>query len=160
MRHGIALDRIGGPIKTDFERPLTDEGKAEAREVALTLKRKGTHPEVIIASPLVRAKQTAEILREVFAVKGELEITEALAPGGSASDVYKLLRKFLEFSEIFLVGHEPDMSRLAGTMLWAGPDLNLSFKKAGVCRIDISEVPPTSPAQLKWFVSPKILTNG
>jgi phosphohistidine phosphatase len=160
MRHGIALDRIGGAVQNDFQRPLTEEGRTEATAVALALKRFGVGADVVVSSPLVRAKQTAEIISDVFAVKHALEITEALAPGGGASDLYKVLRKLVPFQEAFLVGHEPDIGRLAGTLLWSGPDLNISFKKAGVCRIDVFEIPPTSPGELKWFLTPKILTSA
>jgi len=160
MRHGIALDRIGGAVQNDFQRPLTDEGQVETRAVALALKRLGVHADVVVASPLVRAKQTAEIVCDIFSVKRPLEITDALAPGGAASDVYKVLRKFTPFEEAFLVGHEPDIGRLTGTLLWSGPDLNIPFKKAGIARVDVFDVPPTSPGELKWFLTPKILTSN
>ena len=160
MRHGIAVDRIGGPVQNDFQRPLTDEGQVETRAVALGLKKLGVHADVVVSSQLVRAKQTAEIVCDIFGVKSPLEITDALAPGGGASDLYKVLRKFVPFEEAFLVGHEPDIGRLTGTLLWSGPDLNVPFKKAGVCRIDVADVPPTSPGELKWFLTPKILTSN
>ena len=160
MRHGIAVDRIGGPVQNDFQRPLTDEGQVETRAVALGLKKLGVHADVVVSSPLVRAKQTAEIVCDIFGVKRALEITDALAPGGGASDLYKVLRKFVPFEEAFLVGHEPDIGRLTGTLLWSGPDLNVPFKKAGVCRIDVADVPPTSPGELKWFLTPKILISN
>lgn len=157
LRHGIAVDRIGGEISSDWDRPLTKEGLKETNQVAQALAKIGVKANLIVSSPLVRAKQTAEIVQAVLAKNTELQITESLAPGGTASDLYKFLKPFNQLQEIFLVGHEPDMSRLAGTLLWAGPELNMSFKKAGVCRIDIVDIPPSSPGILKWFVTPKIL---
>jgi phosphohistidine phosphatase len=157
LRHGIAVDRIGGEIKSDWERPLTNEGQEETKTVALALRKIGIKADLIVSSPLVRAKQTADIVMEVLAKGSEIQISEALAPGGLASDLYKFLKQFSQKDNIFLVGHEPDISRLAGNLLWAGPELYIPFKKAGICRIDIVDIPPTSPGILKWFLNPKIL---
>jgi phosphohistidine phosphatase len=157
LRHGIAVDRIGGEISSDWQRPLTKEGQKETNQVAVALAKIGVNANLIVSSPLVRARQTAEIVQEVLAKGTELQITDSLAPGGTASDLYKFLKPFNQLEGIVLVGHEPDMSRLAGTLLWAGPELNISFKKAGICRIDIVDMPPSSPGILKWFLTPKIL---
>lgn len=158
VRHGIATQTIGGQVKTDSQRPLTDEGRAETRQVAGGLKRLGIAPAAIFTSPLVRAYQTAEILAEVFGVGNGMHVCEALAPAGTASDLFKMLKDHHRLEEVFLVGHEPDMGRLAASLLWAGPELDIPFKKAGVCRIDIVSVPPTEPGTLKWFITPKIAT--
>jgi len=156
IRHGIATQRIGGEITDDSQRPLTDEGRTETKIVGLGLKRIGVKPDLIVSSSLVRARQTAEILAEVFGVLRDVKVCDALAPGGTASDLYKFLRDHHKAEQVFLVGHEPDMGRLAGTMLWSGPELDIPFKKAGVCRIDVTSIPPTSPGTLKWFITPKI----
>jgi len=159
LRHGIAVDRIGGPIQNDFQRPLTEEGCVETRMVAQGLKRLKVNADLVVASPLIRARQTAEIVGEILGKQKGIEICDALAPGSNASDIYKFLRKFKDLQEVFLVGHEPDMGRLAGTLLWSGPELNIPFKKAGVCRIDVSDIPPTHPGILKWFLTPKIISQ-
>lgn len=156
VRHGIATQRLGGAITNDAQRPLTDEGRAETRVVAAALKRLGVKPEIFLTSPLVRARQTAEIFADVFGSGESLAYSDALAPGGTASDLYKALKGFPRVNEVFLFGHEPDMGRLAATLLWAGPELDMPFKKAGVCRIDVSSLPPGSPGTLKWFITPKL----
>jgi phosphohistidine phosphatase len=157
LRHGIAVDRIGGDITSDWQRPLTKEGKKETSQVATALLKLGVKANAVVSSPLIRARQTADIIVEVLAKGIELQITDSLAPGGMASDLYKFLKPFSQLEEIFLVGHEPDIGRLAGTLLWAGPELNIAFKKTAVCRIDILDIPPSSPGILKWFVTPNIL---
>lgn len=159
LRHGIATERVGSGILNDSQRPLTEQGKAETKLVAMGLKRLNIKPDAVVTSPLIRAKQTAEIICEILGSKDDLKITDALAPGGMAGDLYKFLRhshRPQNIQEIFLVGHEPDIGRLAGTLLWAGPELDIPFKKAGVCRIDIQDIPPTTPGTLKWFLTPKI----
>jgi phosphohistidine phosphatase len=159
VRHGIAHDRIGGAIQNDFQRPLTEEGKKETHMVALALQKLDVQPDVIVTSPLIRAEQTAKILQEVLSSTQELAVTEALAPGGTTGAIFKFLEKFAQVQEICLVGHEPDIGRLAGQLLWCGPDFDMRFKKAGVCRIDLADLPPTSPGTLKWFITPKIMAS-
>src|SRR5215470_14557464 len=141
VRHGVATQKLGGAVQNDAQRPLTEEGREETRLVASAIKRLGVKPDLILTSPLVRAHQTAEILAEVLADGAALRMCEALAPGGTASDLYKFLRDFKQGEEVFAVGHEPDMGRLAATILWAGPELDMPFKKSGVCRIDVSSMP-------------------
>lgn len=156
VRHGIATQHLGGNVVNDAQRPLTEEGRLETKQVALGLRRLGIKPDWIITSPLKRALETAEILAETFNVSDKLLISEALCPGSTASDLFKSIKDLKQANEFFLVGHEPDMGRLAASLLWAGPELDLPFKKAGVCRLDITSMPPTAPATLKWLITPKI----
>jgi phosphohistidine phosphatase len=153
VRHGIALDRLSDRVKTDAERPLTPEGKQEATHVAEGLKTAGIKLDLLVTSPLVRARQTADVFADVFKLAGKKLICEALAPGGTPRDLYKLLRNS-KADSVALFGHEPDMSELACALLKA--DFNIAFKKAGVCRIDVSEMPPLTPAELRWFMPPKL----
>jgi phosphohistidine phosphatase len=154
IRHGQAGDPWG---RNDGERPLTDEGRAETKIVGQALKRLGVSPDVFISSPLVRARQTAEIIADAFGYKGNsINICQALAPGVSASAVYKDLKEFTKANQVCLFGHEPDMGHLAATLLLADGELYIPFKKSAVCRIDITSVPPTTQGILKWFITPKI----
>lgn len=158
VRHGIASDVIGGSIRYDAQRPLTEEGRLETQAVATGLKRLGIKPEVVLHSPLVRAFQTAEIITSVLGANSGLRTVDALAPAGKHSDVYKVLKEYERAQEVFLVGHEPDVGQFVATLLWAGPELEIPFKKAAVCRVDITDVPPSAPGVLSWFITPKIAT--
>ncbi|CAM6001770.1 unnamed protein product [Sphagnum balticum] len=155
VRHGIASDRIGGPILNDGMRPLTDEGRAETKAVAKGLKRLGVKPDVMVVSPLVRTRQTAEILAECLSLNVPLDLCPDLAPGGSPSSIFKFLQQFDTAKEIMLVGHEPDVGTITAALIGAD-DLELPFQKAGVCRVDIASLPPNSSGVLKWFITPKI----
>jgi phosphohistidine phosphatase len=158
VRHGIAQDHLGGAVTSDSLRALTDAGRNETRQVAQGLKKLGVDADLIITSPLIRAKQTAEIIADVLGYDQELRVTDALAPGGSASSVFKFAKQFQNADELFFVGHEPDIGKLAAALIWAGPEVDIPFKKAGVCRVDVSGLPPSFPGTLKWFISPKIAT--
>ena len=159
VRHGIAQERLGGAVLNDSQRPLTDEGRAETRQVAHALRKLGVKAEVVVTSPLTRARQTAEIFNEVLGHGDEVKITDSLAPGGSTASVYRFFQKLNHAEEVFCVGHEPDIGKLAAALMWAGPELDIPFKKAGVLRVDVPDVPPTIPGTLKWFITPKIATH-
>lgn len=155
VRHATATDRFGGTVQRDEDRYLTDGGRQEAEQVAQAMKKFGAKPDTFITSPLVRARQTAEIFAEVAGHKGGLDFSDAMAPGGTFSDLYKQIAGHKKASEICLFGHQPDMTRLAQALLWSS-ELDMPFKKAGVCRIDVFDLPPTRPGTLKWFITPKI----
>lgn len=155
VRHATAAE-LGGAIRTDAGRPLIDEGKKETHMVAMALRKLGSKGDAFVTSPLIRARQTAEIFAEVFDAKGKLHFSDHLAPGGRVTDLFKQLSELSRANEIFLFGHQPDMTHLAQSLLWTGPDFDMPFKKAGVCRIDVSDMPPTTAGRLKWFITPKV----
>ena len=155
VRHATAADSIGGTLRDDAARPLVKEGRQEAELVAEVLRQMGIKGEAFVTSPLVRARQTAEIFAEVLEHKDKPYLCDALAPNGRLSELYSELANLKQAEEIFLFGHMPDMTMLAGTLLFAD-DLAIPFKKSAVCRIDIFDVPPTQPGHLKWFITPKM----
>jgi len=158
VRHGIASERIGGAVLNDSMRPLTDEGRAECRTVAQGLKKLNVRPAFFVSSPLVRARQTGEIFAEILGSESDVKICDALAPGGSPATLYRFLRELGNFQEVMLFGHEPDIGMLVATLLNAENELQLPFRKAGVCRVDIFDLPPSTAGTLKWFITPKIAT--
>jgi phosphohistidine phosphatase len=155
VRHGIAVDHIGGAITRDSERPLTEEGTIEMKLVAKALARINKKPELILSSPLVRARQTAEIIAGAFDM--EVTLSDALAPAGSPSVIFKAIGRHQGVNQVYLVGHEPDMGMLANKLLWAGLECEMPFKKAAVARIDVGDMPPTGPGILKWYMPPKLV---
>ena len=156
MRHATAVERLGGAILNDSQRPLTDDGRAETRMMASALKKLNARPSIVVSSPLTRTRQTAEIIQEVLGVEGELKIADGLAPGGTSGEVFKNLKKLSPFEDLFLVGHEPDIGRLAADLMLAGPEVMIPFKKAAVIRVDVQDLPPSWPGTLKWFLTPKV----
>lgn len=155
VRHGIAVEGLRGGITKDSERPLTDEGRDEMKQVAKALKKIGVKPDLILSSPLVRARQTAEYISE--ALDQEIKITDALAPAVNFTQLFRVIGRHETAKEVFLVGHEPDMGMLVGNLLYAGPGFEMPFKKAGVCRIDVTGMPPDGLGVLKWYLTPKIV---
>src|SRR5262245_59072652 len=92
----------------------------------------------IFSSPLVRAKQTAEILSAGLDGKPPVKMLDALAPGHAAQSVMRQLAKAAKRRRIALVGHEPGLGELAAHLI--GASRAIPFKKGGVCRVDIESL--------------------
>lgn len=154
IRHGLAAAR-GDDYPDDAKRPLTPDGAARLRREARGLQALGVVLDQILTSPLVRAKQTAEVLAQVQDDKPPIAQVEALAPGGTPAQVVNALAEYSRRKAIALVGHEPNMGELAAKLL--GTRTAIAFKKGGICRIDFDALPPSKAGRLVWFATPKML---
>jgi phosphohistidine phosphatase len=152
LRHGIAED--GYPGLADFDRALTREGRVELARIARGLHRLKIAPDAILSSPLVRARQTAEIVAP--ALGREVGIVDRLASGADWEDFLNLLAQWNTASSLMLVGHEPDFSRAAALLVGA-PEGSIVLKKAGLIRIDLQEAPWAGRGHLRWVLTPRHL---
>ena len=154
IRHAIAEER-GEKWPDDGKRPLSADGIARMRRAAKGLARLGVKFDVVLTSPLVRTRQTADIVAAAFEQRPPVVLAESLAPDGEHSDVLADLHKHARRSRIALVGHEPGIGELAARLV--GSRRPLEFKKGAVCRIDVDSIPPGKPGSLRWFLPPGIL---
>jgi phosphohistidine phosphatase len=156
VRHGIAEPR-GEAWPDDAKRPLTEQGMSRLKRSARALVRLGVSIDVVLTSPLVRTRQTAEIVAGAFSPRPSLINVEALAPGGAPAALATELEKHSRRPHIVIVGHEPGIGELAAWLL--GMRHPIGFKKGAVCRIDVDSLPPRGAGALRWFLSPKILRS-
>ena len=154
IRHGLAEER-GDAYPDDAKRPLTDEGMSRMRKAARGLARIGVTMDIILTSPLVRARQTAEIVAAGLDPRPSIVNVDSLAPDGSYAAVIADLEKHSRKTRIALVGHEPTIGELAARLI--GSRHAIEFKKGAVCCIDLETVPPAGPGALRWLLTPKIL---
>jgi phosphohistidine phosphatase len=154
IRHGLAAER-GPAWPDDSKRPLTSRGIAVMRREGRGLKALGVGFDVIISSPLVRARQTAEAVAEAFTPKPPIVLSDALAPAGAHAAVLQDLARHARKERIALVGHEPNLGELAARLL--GLRNAVPFKKGAVCRLDFAVLPPKGRGELRWFATPKML---
>jgi phosphohistidine phosphatase len=133
MRHGPAEDQAA--TGRDFDRRLTPAGRERTRLVANELGRRGESPKRILASPLVRTVETAEVVIRALDLDLELEVRDELAPGGNALTLVRALVRD-GAKRVMLVGHEPDVSLLSAEVL---PGWSKSFDKSMVLAIRLAE---------------------
>jgi phosphohistidine phosphatase len=156
IRHGIAEER-GDAWPDDSKRPLTAEGTSRLRKSARGLVRLGVAFDVILTSPLVRARETADVVASVYDPRPHIVTAESLAPGGTFHALLTDLEKQARRTRIALVGHEPGIGELAARL--AGSRHPLEFKKGALCRIDVEAFPPTGSGRLRWLLTPRIMRS-
>lgn len=156
IRHGIAAER--GENINDATRPLTDKGREKTTKVAKRLQEIGVHFDLILTSPLVRAKQTAEILQKV-GLSNQLETFDFLSPHGELSNWVSWWTNCPyngEGSYLALVGHQPNLGHWAEMLVWGTRQDKLIVKKAGIVGLTLpQEATPVGKSDLFLLSSPK-----
>lgn len=158
VRHAIAED-VGTDYEDDSLRPLTEKGREKMQKIAHALKTLGVSPDLIISSPFVRASQTAAVLAKVFKYKEEIIYSDFLVPMGQPNDMIGEINEKYSVDELMLVGHEPNLSSLAGVLLASSPEISINLKKGGVCCLSVDDLHYDRKAILEWLVTPKISTR-
>jgi len=172
IRHGIAEER--SPDVEDEKRELTAKGRDKTQKVAQRLYELGLRFELILTSPLVRARQTAEIL-QAGALCSQIEASSHLSPAGN----FPLWLNWLESkqmqatdTQLAVVGHEPDLGQWAEILIWGKLKQESEFaedsvdsfpaalvlKKAGIIGVNLpKDGSPVGRSQLFWLSPPKFL---
>ena len=149
LRHGKAEDFNPGG---DSARRLVEKGREQARKAARALKRAGWLPDIVLTSPLVRARQTATEFCDTAGMPGPLT-QPWLACGMDPETAMRELTGFSEFERVAIVGHEPDFSMLAASILGAaGGDVRIKKGSISCYRIQ----PPSRHGTLLYLIPPKL----
>ncbi len=157
IRHGIAAER--GTYANDDERPLTEEGDRKTKRIAKRLRELGITFDAMLSSPLVRAKQTADILRNAKLAQS-ISLSDDLAPEGNIRHWLEWLQQWEQTGNktIALVGHQPDLGNWAETLVWGEPIGRLVVKKASIIGIELpTGTSPIGNSQLFWLTPPRLL---
>lgn len=155
VRHAIAEDR-GEAWPDDRERPLSEVGRARMERQVQGLVALGVTLEEILSSPLVRTRQTADILAHGLPGRPRVRDFPPLEPGKRPKEALAALGDFSRKKSLALVGHEPGLGELAASLL--GQRSPLEFKKGAVALIEVPMMPPAAGSgALRWLVTPRIL---
>lgn len=153
LRHGLADRELwDGP---DFERPLTETGKKRMALQAESMAALGLSPELILASPLQRALQTAQIVASRLELQDHLTIDRRIGPGFDAHALRQILDDYPDAGSLMLVGHEPDFSMTISALTGGG---RLVVKKGSLARVDVFD-PHALAGELVWLIPPKVLVK-
>lgn len=153
MRHGRAAQR-GGHEGPDEQRPLTSGGLKKLRRAMAGLRKVVPHLERVVTSPLLRARQTAEVVAEGYAVP--LKEVASLAPGNEPQAITRWLARQHD-NVILMVGHEPDLGRLASWYLTGSSESFLPMKKGAICMIHFDGKPAAARGELRLLFTARQL---
>ena len=175
LRHGIAEARQDG--RADASRALTAAGRRRCAVVLERLRQRGLAADRLLSSPLLRARQTAELAVQAD-LAPSLELAEALAPGGGSLAQLALWLAALPAGagrrpRLLLVGHEPDLGELASALLGA-PAGAITLRKSGLALLrcgapsSASAGDPAAPAavgprplaSLRLLLTPAVMVGG
>ena len=154
LRHGIAAE-AGEFHGADFDRPLTDEGHERMIREAKAVAALGIELDVILTSPLVRAKQTATIVAKELKLRDRLVEDTRLGLDFGLSAFASILKEQARAEAIMVVGHEPGMSTTVGQLIGSA---RIDFKKGALALVNVPD--STTPrGELVWLVPPKVLAR-
>ncbi len=152
VRHGAAYIK-----EEDPERHLNNDGLNQCHLTGRALRRLDIMFDLIVSSPKVRARQTAEIIaEEVNYPNKEIKITETLQPATDPKETISFLNELTDMKKVLLAGHLPLLGNLASELLSKSSDISFHFETGTVCLIEV-EHPISYAGDFCWFLSPKHL---
>jgi phosphohistidine phosphatase len=159
VRHGIALERDEAAklAMADAERPLTEKGRRRMKRSARGVAHLVPAAELVLSSPLVRAAETAKIVRRAY--DGDVGYSEdgSLLPDAAPSDLAAALADGPTAPIVVVVGHEPHLGRFVGWALTGQAREFVELEKGGACLLRFEGAPGAGIGRLIWLLSPKQL---
>ncbi len=156
LRHAIAVERDAQGIKNDFDRPLTSEGEQKLRRITKAMRNLQLSFDVIVSSPCVRARETAEIVAAAFALRKKLQMRDSLGVDGNPRELIAEMQHLgPPVSSLLLVGHEPFLSSLISLLVTGTIRSRITLKKGGLCRLSVDTLKIGRCARLEWLLTPR-----
>ena len=159
MRHGIAVAADDLGVVQDKERPLTSKGIKRIRRAARGIRRLGIEFDGVLTSPLLRARQTADIVAAALDLQSRLEEITELAPECSVEQLIICLTRYQDRDHLLLVGHQPLLGQTLAGLIEpnSGTKFQFDLGKGSLCRVEISRLPVDKPGMLRWLMTAKQL---
>jgi phosphohistidine phosphatase len=156
LRHGLAVELGTHGMTQDSQRPLTPKGERKLEQITEAMEALGLWFDLILSSPYLRTRQTAELIAEALGARKRLKCTEALAPAGSMKELVSQLQAADPAPErVLLVGHEPYLSEFTSLLLSGDTGLAITFRKGGLCKLVAASLKHGRCASLEWLLTPK-----
>jgi phosphohistidine phosphatase len=155
LRHGKAGH--GDPSDpNDDARELSDAGAAELRAAAPLWRRLNLRPDVVLSSPLPRARQTADLLVEGVQMTRRPVNDDRLRPGADWADLAQAMAAHRDARRVMFVGHEPDLSEAVGLLTGARA---VRMRKGGLACVEFPGIPEPGSGELAWLLDPDLYGN-
>lgn len=158
LRHGKAED--AGHGITDSHRKLTRKGRDEIAAVGAWMALHEMQFDLIAASPLIRAQETAATVAEILGTPENLATWKVLVPGGDPDMVCREISKHEEDHAILLVGHEPLLSSLIGRIIAGDSGAGIVMAKGSLAKIRNFSFEQRPSGELHWLITAKQMTGS
>ena len=139
----------------DADRALTAEGVRKLDIILRRARAVDVEPSIILTSPYLRARQTAEVAAKTLRGESTLVESSALVPDSSPEAVWDDIRAHKGEARIMIVGHEPLLSAVYAYLL-GEPSVQVDVKKGSVGRIDVDRFTGQPRGVLRWLIYPKL----
>ncbi len=147
LRHGQAEPQAA----SDAARELTAHGRQEVQQAAAQLL--GRPLTAIMASPYVRAQQTAELVRLELGFSGSVQTVSWLTPDSDPHDALKYLDE-REHAEVLLVSHQPLIGALGGLLVHGHRQEPLPMRTASLAELE-GDIPAAGLMELLALIHPR-----
>jgi phosphohistidine phosphatase len=165
LRHAKA--EKSAPGGSDFDRALAPRGREETPKIGVYMAHHGLNPDLVIASPAKRVRETWDLVAPAFATRPPVAWEDRLY-NAETEAILDVVRE-LKAAPILLIGHNPGLQDFARSMIAAGDvdareRLNEGFPTAGLLVIDFAlrewSKLHVHSGRLDRFVSPRLLTTA
>ena len=149
LRHAEAEEKKEG--MSDKDRPLTSKGVAAISNIAKDFKRSTGGFDLILTSPFLRARQTADIIGNILNNKGKISESQNLIVGAPPSALLDELKKHAPLKRLLLVGHQPHLGMCVSFLTGGGRDIDIG---KGDCALVETEDLKEGAAKIAWIKRP------
>jgi len=155
LRHGIAVEPGTAGYDDDSQRPLLPKGARRLRRAAAAIEKMELSFDLVLSSPFLRARQTAEIVVKELKLKKQLRFSDALVPDGDFQALIGELNRLKPApANLLLVGHEPHLSRFISLLVSGSAQAAIEMKKGGLCKLEVETLLVGQCAKLAWLLTP------
>lgn len=151
VRHGEA-NPLGGEFRNDYERTLSEQGRAEAMLMAQALVNIDLNISTILTSPLVRAVETGKIFGRPL--RREPTVSRKLEPGFDPRELAEEMSAMDNAGGVVLVGHQPDMSIFVSYLISPAHTAMVAMETCAVACVHLSS---KDQPKLRWLLTPEIV---
>jgi phosphohistidine phosphatase len=152
MRHGPAS--WPNWAEADDKRPLTPDGASLIQAEGRALAKLGLQPDVILYSPLVRARETATHIAAALNLLDHLRECQPLQPGFDFNRLRYVLNEYADRESLFLVGHMPDVADVTRALTKA----EVKFSEGTIAHLKVSKPNESPKGTLLWLATAELLT--
>jgi phosphohistidine phosphatase len=151
VRHADAVS-LGGDVRSDFERTLSERGRADATMMARALVQIDINIKAILTSPLMRAIETGDIFgRELHR---QAETSRRLEPGFNPRLLAEEIQATSNGAGVVAIGHQPDMSMFISYLISPARDAVVAMETSAISCVHLQS---NGHAQLRWVLTPEVV---